>query len=455
MLDQRIKMSAVSHSHCCSDCPVLALQQITDLKKENFNLKLRIYFLEEKMQQEFAGPIEHIYKTNIELNVEVESLKQELQERERLLVKASKAVESLAEGRGSEVQRVKEDARKKVQQVEDLLTKRIHLLEEDVKAAQAELEKALAGTETEKALRLSLESKLSAMKKMKEGDLEMALALEEKDRLIEELKLSLKSKEALIQCLKEEKSQMASPDENVSSRELRGLSATPREEKERDAEAAQREGQKERNHFEEKIQALQEDLREKEREIATEKKNSLKRDKAIQGLTMALKSKEKEVEELNSEIKELTAAFTKAREAPLKTQATKFQGSEDYEAALKEKEAQLAQLHSENLTKNTENHRLLRNVKKVTQELSDLKKEKLRLERDLEEAHQERSRQARTIHDLRNEVKKLRNEVNEKEKAVEKHYKSLLSESNRKFHTQEQAIRFLTESGSQKDLMLQ
>lgn len=51
-----------------------------------------------------------------------------------------------------------------------------------MKAAQAELEKAFAGTETEKALRLSLESKLSAMKKMQEGDLEMTLALEEKDR---------------------------------------------------------------------------------------------------------------------------------------------------------------------------------------------------------------------------------------------------------------------------------
>ena len=51
-----------------------------------------------------------------------------------------------------------------------------------MKAAQAELEKAFAGTETEKALRLSLENKLSEMKKMHEGDLEMALVLEEKDR---------------------------------------------------------------------------------------------------------------------------------------------------------------------------------------------------------------------------------------------------------------------------------
>uniref|UniRef100_A0A8C5VU46 CDK5 regulatory subunit-associated protein 2 n=1 Tax=Microcebus murinus TaxID=30608 RepID=A0A8C5VU46_MICMU len=429
--------------------------QITELKKENFNLKLRIYFLEERMQQEFDGPTEHIYKTNIELKVEVESLKRELQEREQLLIKASKAVESLAEGGGSDIQQVKEDARKKVKQVEEVLNKRIVLLEEDVKAAQAELEKAFAGTETEKALRLSLESKLSEMKEMHAGDLEMVLVLEEKDRLIEELKLSLKSKEALIQCLKEEKSQMASPDENVSSGELRGLSAALREEKEKETEAAQTERQKERSHYEGRIQALQQDLREKEREIATEKKNSLKRDKAIQGLTMALKSKEKEVEELNSEIEELSAAFAKAREAAQKAQTQEFQGSKDYEAALSGKEALLAELRSENHSKSTENHRLRRNIKKVTQELSDLQQERERLEKDLKEAHRERSKGDCIIRDLRNEVEKLHNEVNEKEKAVENRYKSLLNESNQKLQSQEQLIKHLTESVNQKDLLLQ
>ncbi|XP_034520297.1 CDK5 regulatory subunit-associated protein 2 isoform X10 [Ailuropoda melanoleuca] len=428
--------------------------QITELKKENFNLKLRIYFLEERMQQEFDGPTEHVYKTNIELKVEVESLKRELQEREQLLIKASKAVESLAEGGGSEVQRVKEDARKKVQQVEDLLTRRIFHLEEDVKAAQAELEKAFAGTETEKALRLSLENELSEMKRH-EGDSDMAVVLEQKDRLIEELKLSLKSKEALIQCLKEEKSQTAGPDESVSSGELRGLSAAPRGEQERGAEAAQMESQKERQRFEERIQALQEDLREKEREIATEKKNSLKRDKAIQGLTMALKSKEKEVEALTSEIEELSAAFAKVTEGPPEAQTHKFQGSEDYEATLLEKAALLAQLNSENLTKSAENHRLRRNIKKVTQELSTLQQERERLEKDLEEAHRESGRGDHTIHDLRNEVEKLRDEVNEREKAVENRYKSLLSESNKKLHSQEQLIRSLTGSIDPKDLLLQ
>ncbi|XP_039090553.1 CDK5 regulatory subunit-associated protein 2 isoform X3 [Hyaena hyaena] len=397
--------------------------QITELKKENFNLKLRIYFLEERMQQEFDGPTEHVYKTNIELKVEVESLKWELQERERLLIKASKVVESLAAGGGSEVQRVKEDAQKQVRQVEDLLNKRIFHLEEDVKAAQAELEKAFAGTETEKALRLNLENKLSEMKKKHEGALDMAVVLEQKDRLIEELKLSLKSKEALIQCLKE-KSQMAGPDASVSTAELRGLSAAPRGEEEREAEAAQMELQKERHRFEERIQALQEDLREKEREIATEKKNSLKRDKAIQGLTMALKSKEKE-------------------------------GSEDYEAALLEKAALLAQLRSEILSKSEENHRLRRGLRKVTQELSDLQQDRERLEKDLEEAHRQRSRDDCTVHDLRNEVEKLRDEVNEREKAAENRYKSLLSESNKTLHCQEQMIRSLTGSINPKDLLLQ
>ena len=58
-------------------------------------------------------------------------------------------------------------------------------------------------------------------------------------RLIEELKLSLKSKDALIQCLKEEKSQMSSPDEAVSV-ELQGLSAALRGDREGEAEVRRR-----------------------------------------------------------------------------------------------------------------------------------------------------------------------------------------------------------------------
>ena len=84
-----------------------------------------------------------------------------------MLISASEAVESLAEGAAGGGRPPDGE---------------IHLLE-DVKATQAELEKAFAETETEKAFRLSLESKSSAMKKMQVGDLELTLALEDKDRL--------------------------------------------------------------------------------------------------------------------------------------------------------------------------------------------------------------------------------------------------------------------------------
>ena len=37
-------------------------QQIADLKKENFSLKLRIYFLEERMEQKFSGDGGDLFK---------------------------------------------------------------------------------------------------------------------------------------------------------------------------------------------------------------------------------------------------------------------------------------------------------------------------------------------------------------------------------------------------------
>jgi len=43
------------------------------------------------------------------------------------------------------------------------------------------------------------------------------------------------------------------------------------------------------------FQALSDELQEKEIELTAEKKNSLKRDKTIQGLSLVLKEKEKEV----------------------------------------------------------------------------------------------------------------------------------------------------------------
>ncbi|KAL2298001.1 hypothetical protein Nmel_016961 [Mimus melanotis] len=427
--------------------------QITDLKKENFNLKLRIYFLEERMQQKFDGPTEEIYRFNIELKVEIESLKRELQEREKLLIKAYKAVESLAQGGDAEVQRGKE-AQKKMQEMEEMLTGRINLLEENLKAAQEEVEKALAMTEKEKALRIAAEQKVASIMNAPAKDVDKVTEAE-KDRLIEQLNLSLKSKEALIQHLEKEKSQSGSSDGNLPAEKIRELTIALRLEKDSEIEALRMELKNERNSFEKKIQSFQEELQERENELAVEKKNGLKRDKTIQGLTVAIKAKEKENEELASEIEELNASLAKAREATHKAHVQKFKGAADYQALLMEKETLLAELRSENLTKDAENRRLQRIIKVTGQELSDLNLEREKMEKELDEAQLQKSRSDKTINDLRNQLEKLHGEMTEKEKAVEHHYNILLSESNQKLQSQELVIRQLTDSVNHKDLLLE
>uniref|UniRef100_A0A672UV06 CDK5 regulatory subunit-associated protein 2 n=1 Tax=Strigops habroptila TaxID=2489341 RepID=A0A672UV06_STRHB len=430
--------------------------QITDLKKENFNLKLRIYFLEERMQQKFDGPTEEIYKINIELKVEIESLKRDLQEREKLLIKASKAVESLAQGGDAEMQRVKEEAQKKMQEMEEILTSRINLLEKDLKAAQDDVEKAVAMTEKEKALRIAAEQKLASIMNAPAKDVDMITGAE-KDRLIEQLNLSLKSKEAIIQHLEEEKSQSGSYDGNLSAEKITELTSALRHEKDGEIEV-----RKQTEHTElfnlmwcRILKSLQEELQERENELAVEKKNGLKRDKTIQGLTVALKAKEKENEELGSEIEDLNASLAKAREATHKAHMQKFKGAADYQALLMEKETLLAELRSENLTKDAENHKLQRRIKRTDQELNDLNLEREKMEKELDEAQLQKSRSDKTINDLRNQLEKLHGEMTEKEQALEHHYNILLSESNQKLQSQELVIKQLTDNVSQKDLLLQ
>lgn len=74
-----------------------------------------------------------------------------------------------------------------------------------------------------------------------------------------------------------------------------------------------------------------------------------------------------------------------------------FQGAADYQALLMEKETLLAELRSENLTKDAENRRLQRIVKVTGQELSDLNLQREKMEKELDEAQLQKSRSDKTI----------------------------------------------------------
>ncbi|KAI4817125.1 hypothetical protein KUCAC02_009407, partial [Chaenocephalus aceratus] len=178
--------------------------QITALKKENFNLKLRIYFMEERMQQKCDDSTEDIFKTNIELKVELESMKRDLAEKHELLVSASKALESLAGRESGEPQRVKEHARREMGALRDAFNKRIADLEQCLKTAEEEVDKMAAIAEQEKLKNINMEKQLQALGPLstfppgtsQAQDLQQAL--QEKDSVIEQLKITLKNQEAAI-----------------------------------------------------------------------------------------------------------------------------------------------------------------------------------------------------------------------------------------------------------------
>ncbi|KAF6729145.1 CDK5 regulatory subunit-associated protein 2 [Oryzias melastigma] len=406
--------------------------QITALKKENFNLKLRIYFMEERMQQKCDDSTEDIFKTNIELKVELESMKRELAEKQELLVSASKALESLAGRESGEPQRVREQAQREMDMLRELMNKRITDLEQNLQAAEEEIEKMAAIAEQEKLRNINMEkqlqafSPLSAFPPVPSPTLaqELQQALQEKENIIEQLKIMLKNQEAALHHNNGRDRQTDSPSSERFSdlimkkdHEIQAL----RDELQREKGTMQPEQQKsDVNRLESVNKMLNEDLslvkstnesltkkledfqnqnkilsgklEEMENEVNSDKKNALKRDKTIQGLTQVLREKEKEIAELCHEIEDRDDALAKAREAAHKAQLQKYQGVEEHQNLLMEKQTELAQLQGEHHAKVLEAQKLQRALDRKEQELSDLQQLKDQLETELEDARQQKKK---------------------------------------------------------------
>ncbi|XP_055692728.1 centrosomin isoform X2 [Lutzomyia longipalpis] len=104
-------------------------EQITAQQRENFNLKLRIYFLEEKLNGSALGQgTESLFKQNVDLKVEIEAQKRELQEKHELLTQAASAMKYMEDS-----QKVLEEEAKAT---ETELKSRIDLLELEISEMQ-------------------------------------------------------------------------------------------------------------------------------------------------------------------------------------------------------------------------------------------------------------------------------------------------------------------------------
>lgn len=97
-------------------------EQLNALRKENFNLKLRIYFMEEKnASNNFPDSSESLFKENVDLKVQAEALRVELKEKQNLLCEAATAMELMEQSqkaREDDCQTTIEDLNNKIQYLE-------------------------------------------------------------------------------------------------------------------------------------------------------------------------------------------------------------------------------------------------------------------------------------------------------------------------------------------------
>ncbi|XP_055923053.1 centrosomin isoform X7 [Eupeodes corollae] len=136
-------------------------EQMASLRKENFNLKLRIYFIEESIpgynQSNNSEGQETLMKQLIDTKVEMEILRKEIHEKQDLLKEAAQAL--------NQMELIQKDTEAKSQAIIDDLNHKIQYLEIENK----EMEKSQSGKLMDELLgRSDLSSNINAVQKIRE-----------------------------------------------------------------------------------------------------------------------------------------------------------------------------------------------------------------------------------------------------------------------------------------------
>nr|XP_028587994.1 LOW QUALITY PROTEIN: myomegalin-like [Podarcis muralis] len=309
-------------------------KHLNDLKKENFSLKLRIYFLEERMQQKYEASGEDVHRRNIELKVEVESLKQELQEKQQSLDQARAAAGNLGSQNEAKISHQQQN-----EHAYEILEKKIHLLQEEAQSAKTKAERMTTMAEVEKDRCLKLTKELMKFSKLQDETRKSQAVLEtysamlaEKNKTIEELAWNLRDKEQLLEQLSTEKQNLLQRLQEHEEMKVQYLfedqqQLTPNN-------LSQGKQASELNNVEllEKISCLdatnkqlQEKLNEMDFELKSVQHTSQRQDHKIQTLNETLKSKEKESEELYHVIEGQNETIAKLQDTLHKTQLGQLQ----------------------------------------------------------------------------------------------------------------------------------
>ncbi|XP_046800968.1 myomegalin isoform X2 [Gallus gallus] len=422
-------------------------KHLNDLKKENFSLKLRIYFLEERVQQKGEGSRDDVYRRNIELKVEVESLKRELQEKQQALDKTWVAAENQTNRSEAALRQHYEERQRESEHVYELLENKIQLLQEEARLARSEAEQATALAKAEARRCQELAAKLKEAARTKgdggSGDGCDAAARRRTEELgpmeeplpAERCDPQLRDKAAAGQNLQDEH-QKPAPGDSASRECTADLCAT--------------EPQGKMQQFEDTNQLLQEKLNELNFELKSARETSQRQDLTIQSLNEALKSKESETEELYHVIEGQNETMAKLQDMLHRSQLGQLQMSE---SAPSSQEQQVALLDLQNTLFSTqlEVQKLKRAQRQKEHQLVEAKRAAQLLETTVHEEEQQKEATWKHNQELRAVVQQLQAELQDKAQQIQ----AMEWEKCRELQAQEQRVQCLSQHLARKEQLLQ
>ncbi|XP_065410806.1 myomegalin isoform X32 [Chrysemys picta bellii] len=467
-----LEQSPLMQTHVLSDLemgPVVQTQtlrdfekHLNDLKKENFSLKLRIYFLEERMQQKYEASREDVYKRNIELMVEVESLKRELQEKQQTLDKAWAAAENLTSRNEAELRRRFEERQQETEHVSELLENKIQLLQEEARLAKSEAERMAALAEAEKGRCLELTKKLKELTKeeVKRGAQVLhddhCAALAQKDKRIEELIQELSAREQLIELLATEKQNLLQRLEEPREMEVQNLPEDHQQLTQCDPVASGRVSESHAAELQDKIQQydatnklLQEKLNEMNFELKSVQETSQRQERTIQSLNEALKSKESETEELYHVIEGQNETMAKLRDMLHRSQLGHLQTSEGPSPS--QQHMALLDLQNTLFCTQLEMQKLKRAQRQKEQQLAEARRVTQLLEAAVQEEQQLKEVSWKHNQELRSVVQQVQAELQGKVQEL----RALEGERCCEIQAQEQRVQRLSQRLAHKEQLLQ
>ncbi|XP_064520424.1 myomegalin-like isoform X5 [Pseudopipra pipra] len=432
-------------------------QHLNDLKKENFSLKLRIYFLEERVQQKGEDSRDDVYRRNIELKVEVESLKRELQEKQAALDNTWVAAENQTTRSQAALRQQYEERQRESEHVYELLENKIQLLQEEARLARSEAEQATALARAEAERCRELTGKLKEAARTKEEDRSDDGCSTMAQRRIEELTRELAASNQLVEMLSAEKRDLQQcleepqvmEEQNLQDEHHQPAPGDPAAgEHVSDLHAAELQGKIQQSEAANKL--LQEKLNELNFELKSVQETSQRQDRTIQSLNEALKSKENKTEELYRIIEGQNETMAKLRDMLHRSRLGQLQVSE---SPLSSQEQQMSPLDLQNTLFCTklEVQKLKRAQRQKEHQLAEARRATQLLETTVHEEEQQKEATRKHNQELRAVVLQLQAELQDKAQQLQ----TVEWEKCRELQAQEQRVQRLSQQLAHKEQLLQ